>query len=290
MRRLPLALALAAALLLVVSTSASARPADFQPVTFTDQTGDAGTAPDISTVSVNNDTAGTFTIDVAFATPLTSTSYVDLYLDTDLNGATGDPKSAGAEVVIDDDEGTNTFGLYKWNGTTFAFASSTSVTVRESQDAKTLEFQVGTADLGAITGFNFFVESGDGDGSAGHYDDAPSGTAVWQYMLQKQVTLSLAGAKATAVKAGGTWVLALAALRSDTGKTLGNEGTVTCKATSGTTKLALLTHGFVTVNGSSVAACAFKVPKKLKHKLLHGTMTVSYQGQSITHSFTTKAG
>ena len=109
-------------------------------------------------------------------------------------------------------------------------------------------------------------------------------------MLQKQVTLSLLGAKATAVKAGGTWVLALAATRSDTGKTLGSEGTIVCHATSGTTKLALVTHAFVTANGASAAVCAFKVPKKLKHKLLHGTMTVSYQGQSITHSFTTKAG
>jgi hypothetical protein len=290
MRRLPLALALAAALLLVVSTSASARPLDIKPISFTDQVGDAGTAPDVSTVSVTNDVNGTYTIDVTFATPLTPTSFVDLFLDTDLNALTGDPQSAGADFAIEDDESTQSFGFYKWNGTTFVFISSAAVHVRSSQDLKGLEFQVGTPDIGAVTGFNFFVESADADGSAGHYDDAPSGTAVWQYKLQQQVTLSFLAAKATAVRAGGTWVLALAAKRSDTGATLGAEGTIVCKATSGSAHLVLVTHAFISASGSSAAVCAFKVPKKLKHKLLHGTMTVSYEGSSVTHSFTTKAG
>jgi len=289
MRRLPLALAFAAALLLVVSTSASARPLDIKPVVFTDQVGDGGTAPDVSTVSVTNDVNGTYTVDVAFATPLIPTSYVDVYLDTDLNPSTGDPKSVGADFVIEDVESDQSFGFYKWDGTTWKLVQPVAVHVTSSKDLKDLKFDVGTADLGAVTGFNFFVESVDGDGSTGHFDDAPSGAAVWQYKLQQQVTLSLVAAKAAAVKAGGTWVLALAANRSDTGKTL-SEGTIVCKATSGATKLALVAHTFITSSGTSAAVCAFKVPKKLKHKLLHATMTVSFQDQSITHSFTTKAG
>ena len=291
MRRLPLALALAAALVLVVSTSASARPLDIQPVSFSDQVGDAGTAPDISTVSVTNDATGTYFFDVAFATPLTTTSVVDVYLDTDLNPATGDPQSGGADVVIEDVESDQSFGFYKWDGTKWGFVSAVAIHVSGSKDLKDLKFDAGTADLGAITGFNFFVEAVDGDGSAGHFDDAPSGVAVWQYKLQQQVTLSLIAAKATAVKAGGTWVLVLAAKRSDTGATLGSEGTVVCHATSGSTKLAVTAHGFVPAGSvGSVAGCGFKVPKKLKHKLLHGTITVAYEGQSITKSFTTKVG
>jgi hypothetical protein len=290
MRRLPLALALAAALLLVVSTSASARPLDIKPISFTDQVGDAGTAPDVSTVSVTNDVSGAYTIDVAFATPLTPTSFVDLYLDTDLNPSTGDPHSAGADFAIEDVESDQTFGVYKWDGTMWNFVKTLAVKVTSSQDLKGLEFDFGTTDLGAVPGFNFFVESTEGDGSAGHFDDAPSGTAVWTYKLQQQVTLSLLAAKATAVKAGGTWVMALAAKRSDTGATLGSEGTIVCKATSGTTHLVLVTKAFISASGSTAAVCAFKVSKKLKHKLLHGTMTVSYEGSSVTHSFTTKAG
>lgn len=288
MRRLPLALALAAALVLVVSTSASARPLDIQPISFSDQVGDGGTAPDLSTVSVTNDAAGTYSFDVAFATALTSTSVVDIYLDTDLNPSTGDPQSAGAEVAIEDVESDQSFGFYKWDGTKWNFTSAVAIHVTGSNDLKDLKFDIGTADLGAVTGFNFFAESVDGDGGAGHFDDAPSGAAVWQYKLQQQVKLSLFAAKASAVKAGGTWLMALAAKRSDTGATLGSEGTIVCKATSGSTKLVLTTHAFVTTSGGSAAVCAFRVPKKLKHKLLHGTMTVSYEGASITHSFTTK--
>ncbi len=291
MRRLPLALALAAALVLVVSTSASARPLDIKPISFTDQTGDSGTAPDVSTVSVTNDAAGTYSFDVAFATPLTPTSFVDVFLDTDLNPATGDPGSVGADAVIEDDESDQSFGFYKWDGTKYAFTAPVAIHVTGTADKKDLKFVVGTPDIGAVTGFNFFVESTEGDGSAGHYDDAPSGIAVWQYTLQKQVTLALVGAKATTAKAGGTWVLALAVKRSDTGATLGSEGTVVCHATSGSTKLVAAAHGFVSAGSSgSAAVCGFKVPKKLKHKVLHGTITVSYEGQSITHSFTTKAG
>jgi hypothetical protein len=289
MRRLPLALASAVALILVVSTAASARPIDIKPIAFSDQVGDAGTAPDVSTVSVTNDVNGTYTFDVAFATPLTPASVVDIYLDTDLNPATGDPQSVGADFVLEDVESDQTFGFYKWDGTKWNFVNAVAIHVTGSKDLKDLKFDVGTADLGAVTGFNFYVESIDGDGSAGHFDDAPSGLAVWQYKLQQQVKLSLIGAKATPVKAGGTWIMALAAKRSDTGATLGSEGAIVCTATSGSTKLVLLTHAFVTAKGASAAVCAFKVPKKLKHKLLHGTMTVSYQGESVTHSFTTKA-
>jgi hypothetical protein len=288
MRRLPLALALAAAL--VLSAAASARTsADIRPIVFNDQTGDAGTAPDVATVSVTNDAQGTYTFDVTFATPLVSTSFVDLYLDTDLNPATGDVHSAGADYVIEDRDSDHTFGFYKWDGTQFSFVNPVTVKVSARQDLKGLELVVGGPDIGASTGFNFFVESVEGDGSAGHFDDAPSGVALWQYTLQKPLALSVVAGRASSAKAGGTWILALAATRSDTGNTVGSEGTVVCKATSGSTSLIATQHGFVSVSGGSIAACGFKVPKSLKHRLLHGTITVSYGGVSVTRSFTTKA-
>ena len=69
------------------------------------------------------------------------------------------------------------------------------------------------------------------------------------------------------------------------------KGRSRASATSGATKLALVSHGFVSVGSGkgSVAVCAFKVPAKLKHKLLHATVKVSYQGQSVSHGFTTTA-
>jgi hypothetical protein len=292
MRRLSLALALAAALTLVLATAASSRPAaGITPVVFTDPAGDSGTAADLTNVSVTNDAGGAYSLEVAFATPLVSTSVVDIYLDTDLNPATGDPQSLGAEYVVEDVEGDNSFGFYKWDGTQWNFVNTTTIHVTGSADLKGLKFDLGSADLGNSKGFNFFVESIDGDGSAGHIDDGPSGSGSWQYKLQSPLRLSFAGGHSFAVKAGGTWVVALVAGRSDTGGTLGPEGALACSATSGATKLALVSHGFVSVGSGkgSVATCAFKVPTKLKHKLLHATVKVSYQGQSVSHSFTTTA-
>ncbi len=292
MRRLPLALAFAAALTLVLATVASSRPdAGFTPVVFSDPAGDSGTAADLTSVSVTNDAAGAYSFGVGFATPLVSTSVVDIYLDTDLNTATGDPQALGADYVIEDVEADNSFGFYKWDGTQWSFVTTTAVAVSSTADLKGLKFDLGASDLGNTKGFNFFVESIDGDGSAGRIDDGPSGSGSWQYKLQSALQLSFAAGHAFAVKAGGTWIVALVADRSDTGGTLGPEGALACSATSGATKLAIASHGFVSAGSGkgSAAVCSFKVPLKLKHKLLHATVKVSYQGLSVSHSFSTTA-
>jgi hypothetical protein len=53
----------------------------------------------------------------------------------------------------------------------------------------------------------------------------------------------------------------------------------------------LSTRAFVSSGsgGISVAVCAFKVAKTLKGKTLHGTISVSYKGQTVTKAFTAKA-
>jgi hypothetical protein len=291
MRRWPLALILAAALLLGISTTASARTdAGITPKVFTDPAGDSGTAADITTIGVTNDAAGAYTVDVVFATPLVSTSLIDLYLDTDLSAATGDPQSAGADYAIEDNESDQSFGFYKWDGTTFAPVQPVAISVSTPTDNKGIEFKIGAADIGSSKAFNFFLTSIEGDGSAGHFDDAPSGSGTFGYELQTPLTLTLAAAHASAVKAGGTWVLGLVAVRSDTGDTLGSEGTIVCSATAGSTKLTTTTRAFISTGGGNgnVAVCGFKVPKKLKGKTLHGTVKVSYQGLSVTKAFTTK--
>jgi hypothetical protein len=93
------------------------------------------------------------------------------------------------------------------------------------------------------------------------------------------------------VKAGGLWNVALIVGRSDTGGTVGPEGTLVCSATSGSTKLKVDSHAFVSGGSGkpTAAVCTFKVPAKLKHKVLHATVTVTYQGQTVKHSFSTTA-
>jgi hypothetical protein len=277
------------AIVLAVAAAASARPtADVKPTVFTDTLGDSGTASDITAVTVGNDDQGLYTFDVGFATPYVSPDELFIYLDTDMNASTGDTKALGAEYLLSEFEDDQSFVFMKWNGTDWAAAPSvSSIHVSSSADTKSLEFSINKSDMDNSTGFNFFIVSARSDASE-DYDDGPSGTGVWAYKFQLPLKLSLKGATAIGGKAGGTWALALAAVRSDTGVTLGGEGTIACKATSGATKLALNTRAFVSGgSGTGTAAvCVFKIPKKLKGKVLHGTITVAYQGLTVTKSFT----
>ena len=78
--------------------------------------------------------------------------------------------------MVEDVEADNSFGFYKWDGTQWSFVSTTTIHVTGAADLKGLKFDLGASDLGNSNGFNFFVESVDGDGSAGHFDDGPSGS------------------------------------------------------------------------------------------------------------------
>ena len=84
-------LASMALLALTLATGATATQSASAPVvSFSDQTGDSGTAADIATVSVTNDDQGQYGFDIALATPYTTTGGLSLYLDTDMNPTTGD--------------------------------------------------------------------------------------------------------------------------------------------------------------------------------------------------------
>lgn len=285
-------LASMALLALTLATGATAAHAALAPVVeFTDATGDSGTAADIQTVNVTNDDLGQYFVDVTVATPYGGADGMSLYLDTDMNATTGDPQSLGSDYVIIDDNAANVFYFMMWNGTSWVDAPTNS-TVKDvvSTDAKDVILSVNKSEIGNATGFNFFVVSTEGDGSTGHVDAAPEGTASWPYKLQTPLTIAFVAGKSFAAKAGGTWNVAVIVGRSD-GGTVGPEGTLTCSATSGSTKLKLNTHNFVSGGSGkpTAAVCSFVVPKRLKHKVLHATVTVSYQGQSVKHTFTTTA-
>jgi hypothetical protein len=282
-----------ALLALTIATGATATDAALAPVTeFTDATGDSGTAADIETVDVTNDDQGQYLVDITVGAPYGGADSMSVYLDTDMNAATGDPQSLGAEYAIIDDNAANAFYFMMWNGTAWV-DSPTSSTVKDSvsTDRKDVLLSVNKSEIGNATGFNFFVYSSEGDGTDGHWDAAPEGTASWPYKLQNPLKLALVAAKSFGAKAGGAWNVAVVVGRSDTGGTVGPEGTLVCSATSGSTKLKLDTHGFISGGSGkpTAAVCSFKVPKSLKHKVLHATVTVSYQGLAVKHVFTTTA-
>ena len=283
-----------AAMSLVFGVSASAQAAGqtgpISPsVIFTDATGDAGTAADIKQISVSNDANGQYTITTDLATTFGSQDSLLIFLNTDMNTATGNPNEDGADYAIAVDHDSNSAGLAQWNGSSWVDApSSSTVSASTSSDGMEIVASANKTDLGNSTGFTFFEFSANGDGSAGHYDDAPSGSGDFTYTMQPVESLTIAAARQTRAKAGGTWSIFAGATRSDNGQLLGTEGTITCRGTAGGKKL-LSASLLVSVNGVNVATCVFKVPRKFKGKALHGTITLSYLGASASKSFTTRA-
>jgi hypothetical protein len=281
-RRLVVLTAIAVAACAAASTAGAVTA---PPVPYTDPAGDAGTAPDITGVSATNDDHGLYSITITFATPYTDTAGSAIVFDSDQNPATGD--QAGADYLFGDDHGSHSFGLYSWSGSDWKDAPDTTAGVTIGDNDMSVTFTVNRSELANSTRFNFYVVSIDGDGSAGHRDDAPSAPGWFTYTSQTVFTLSAGSPHVGAAKAGGTWTVSMSAVRSDTSATVGAEGTVTCSATEGSKKLAVVSRGFLSSGGGgrSSAVCVFRVPKKPKHAAVHATVTVSDGGQSATSSF-----
>jgi hypothetical protein len=283
-RLIVLAVALAAACVVVSTAGAVTAP----PTTYSDPGGDAGTAPDITGVSATNDDHGLYTVAVTFATPYAPTASLVIFLDTDQNSDTGN--KFGADYLFADDHGSHSFDLYSWSNANWNEAPHTTADVVIAPDNMSATFTVNKSELGNVAAFDFFALSLDGDGSAGHFDDAPSGSGWFTYDYQTVFTLSAGSAHDGAAKAGGTWTVSMRAVRSDTNATVGSEATIACKATEGSKKLAVVSHAFVSAGGGggSTAVCTFRVPKRPKHAAVHATVTVTDAGQSASKAFTAK--
>lgn len=289
MRRSSLFLALTA---LLVPAGAAASPAQERtaapPVVFRDAAGDSGTAADIATVTVLNDDQNQYSFTVGFTSSYGPTAGLKIYLDTDLSPSTGDPRAHGADYELADDNAQQTFSFQRWGGSWRDAPANGTVSDSLASDGRALTLSVNASELGNSKGFNFWVESLDGDGGTGQLDDAPS-TGSWRYMLQPVIHLSYLGGSNLFSRAGGTWSILELVGRSDNGGTVGPEGRITCRATSGTTTLAIVNRRYTGGDGGARAAvCTFAVPLRLRNKLVRGTITVSYRGQSVAHTFTTR--
>jgi len=286
-----LALVVAGALLTLAVQAGNAGTFRSQSMTFTDPAGDAGTAADIASVTVSNDSSGQITFVINFANTPSTTDALDIYIDSDQRASTGDPREAGTEWDLYQDFSNNTWDLGAWNGSSWAEASSSS-TVRVGHTANQLTMSVNKSEIGAPTAFNFWVDSYDGSGGAAHEDVAPDGTSVWSYELATLQLKALFVDAAKTAKAGKDYAAGIAVQRSDTGVFLGPEGQLDCTATIGAKSLSPTLSQFLTITykGAKVSAgvCIFRIPKSAKGKTMHGTITASYQGAQVARTFTTK--
>jgi hypothetical protein len=262
--------------------------------TFADSIGEDANAPDITSVVVSNDDSGliTFTINVSNRPAFTSDMYFLIFLDTDQNSSTGDPKSLGADYAIDLEPGA--VGLFQWNGTMYApAASQTSLVYAYATTGPTIK--ISASDLGKTKAFSFAVvaasgfttdASGNPDFTNEHRDYAPDpGHGFFSYQVLTKLVLSVT-AFTTAprpAKAGRPFSASLAANENDTNGPV-QAGTVTCGATIAGRRIAATSHALT--NG--VASCLWRLPKTAKKKTIRGTIALTVRGTVVSRSFSAR--
>jgi hypothetical protein len=246
------------------------------PVNFVDPTGDSGTAPDITKVSIGLTDAGRYQFTVAFATPYGANSNLLVYLDTDKNPQTGDTN--GADYLL------SPAGLQVWDTAAQSWEPSAQESFSVASNGLTVMTSVAPADIGSPKGFDVIVQSLDGAGGAGHMD-----TAVGQWTGQQAVgKMTVASSHQSAAKAGGTWSVEATAIPAGV-SLAGAKGTVKCVATAGTKKLTVVRQVAVLTPGGVSGICIFAVPASAKHKKLAAAVALSIAGESATQKFTATA-
>jgi len=98
----------------VVAPAGSAK----DPVTFADATGDAQGIPDLASISIEDNGAGGLVVTIVLATmpDLQPDGLVYLFVDTDVNAATGNDLGAEVMVILD----ATGIGMLRWDGTQMA--------------------------------------------------------------------------------------------------------------------------------------------------------------------------
>ena len=248
------------------------------PVTFTDPAGDAqGGAPDIRTVVVSNDDSGVVRLRVNLANQdrLAATSRIYLYVDSDLNAATGAPDALGADYVFLVDGGTHRWGLGHWDTTTssFVYAPSSTATVGYWSG---FTIHVNKSELGVTTGFKLWLESQKVTGGSTAVDDAAKGTG-WGYTLQSggvnppDIREVLAAFRPAQPRANRTLAFRVTGLSVEGASQLVQPDRYTCSVTVG--KQAL--------RGSGAHGCVFRLPRSARRKTLTVRIVVVYRGEVV---------
>jgi hypothetical protein len=246
-------------------------PGAFADRAYSDQSGDAGTAPDVTAVRASHDAAGTIVFTVTTNQPVLApdgTLYV--YIDSDRNPATGLPvRGLGADHLFSHGGEYGTGFLWHVNGNFISFDFTS--TLQTSYGGGTLTARVNRSDVGNPERFAFLVEAerdDENDATTNDADFAPDAAPFYEYSL---VAVALAVGKPVAASkpvAGKAFTLSAAVTRSD-GMPLAL-ATMTCKAKAGAAWLRV--SGRI-ANGS--ARCSMKIPKTAEGKMLRGTLTVS---------------
>ena len=253
--------AIAAVLLSLLTLAAASPSAARTSADFSDGLGDGNGAPDILIVSVENDAGGeiTFTVLVLGHIAPPADAQVTLVFDTDRNRATG---SSGFDYALQFDARSNQHALGKWDGTQFPIVDAPTSAVNWTGVSVT--FSINRSDLGATSGFDFYVRSTSGGPASDRFDDAPN-EGIWSYTLAAAPQIVRAVYPSTLRARPGKVLDARGVrVRLSDGTTVRPE-TLTCRLTAGRTVLKPLRGG-----------CRWRIAKTLKGRTVVLTIVAGH--------------
>lgn len=250
---------------------------------YTDPSGDGKGSADLTGVSVASDPNGQilFTISTA-ADPEANGGAVLLFLDTDVNLATGKPGTLGADFLFG--MGAEGYGFARWTGSDWDWDAPYS-TVRVITNPSGALVSVNRSDLGATESFNFWVRTAVGEPASEQLDDAPDDGA-FNYKLDtggpdiRQVRVQ--ATPDSGPRAGRKFVVAA------TGLVLPPTGSMLIVWPQPESYQCVAKLGAKALKGTGVGRCTYAIPKKAKGKRLSVVVTASYQGASKTVQFVYK--
>jgi hypothetical protein len=254
------------------------------PVTFTDPPNDAqGGAPDIRTVVVSNDDSGVIRVRVNLGNQdrLARSSRIYLYVDSDLNPATGAPDALGADFVFLLDGTSRSWEIGQWNASTSSFVYGVGSTARVSYWSG-FTIHVNRSELGITSGFKFWLEAQKLTGGATAVDDAAKGTG-WGYTLQTGATNPpdirevLAAYRPAPPRAKRALVFRVTGLSVEGASQLVQPDRYVCS----------VTLGKQTLRGSGAHRCVFRLPASARRKTLTVRIEIAFRGEvvGISRSF-----
>lgn len=267
------------------------------PVTFSDPAGDAGNAPDLTSLVVDNDSGGTITmtLSIANAADLNEDSYILLFFDADRSRATGDASDGGTDYVLRMRGSDYTYQWLAWTGSTYQPTAFSAITVTQVA-VQTFEIKINRSELGNTTGFNLYMlglQYG-GDVVVAR-DDAPN-TGVWTYTLAgfaPTPTPTPTPSPKPAPKPPATIGLGAVSVKTVGGVRAGRIFTVSARVTTDASRVTV--RCVIKVSGRAVpvlgryaahvATCQGIAPPVTAGKRMAGTMTVAISGDHDARAF-----
>jgi hypothetical protein len=252
-------------------------------LSITDPVGDHEAAPDIAEVEVSDTKAGilSFVVSTPSHEMLSPTTWVELDVDIDRRGSTGD---GGVEAYVYFERGR----VYaaRWSPEQQDFVQVRSAGVRVRNAAGVVTFEVPRSFLDDVASFDYYLISGDSDPSGDEdyaLDLAPDGDAWWRYTLVNKAALRLiAGVPSgTPAKphAGRLFKVTVPVTRSDTARGI-ESGSAACAVRIGGQRVKAAGR---VVPGRGL--CSILVPQGASGRLIRGSITVRSSGKSIATRF-----